>query len=39
MLNTCFAIIIISIIIIAICNGNGAKCDAQNSVFTAFSRT
>lgn len=35
MLNHCFAIMIISIIIIAICNGNSAKCDAQNSAFKA----
>lgn len=36
MMNYCFGIMmIISIIIIAICNDDSAKCDAQNSVFTA----
>ena len=34
MLNHCVSIMIISIIIIAICNSDSAKCDAQNSVFT-----
>ena len=34
MMNHCFAIMIISIIIIAISNGNSAKCDARNSDFT-----
>ena len=35
MFNRCIAIMIISIIIIAIRNGNSAKCDAQNSVCIA----